>query len=50
MTAPPDMANRVMCVAVTYDASSYIIVSGNWLAGMWRYVEDENEIFSNGFE
>jgi hypothetical protein len=32
----PDGPKRA---AVTYDGSHYIIVGGNWLAGLWRYVE-----------
>jgi arylsulfatase A-like enzyme len=26
-------------VAVTHDGANYIVVSGNWKAGLWRYVE-----------
>jgi hypothetical protein len=25
--------------AVTFDGTHYIIVAGNWLGGLWRYVE-----------
>ena len=25
--------------AVTFDGTHYIAVGGNWLAGVWRYVE-----------
>ena len=25
--------------AVTYDGAHYIVVTGNWLSGLWRYVE-----------
>lgn len=32
----PDGPKRV---AVTFDGSNYIIIAGNWLAGVWRYVE-----------
>jgi len=24
---------------VSYDGTNYIIVGGNWTAGLWRYVE-----------
>jgi len=37
--APAGMTNGPKRVAVTYDGSHYILVSGNWLAGIWRYVE-----------
>lgn len=36
-TAP--FSNGAKRAAVTYDGTHYIIVSGNWLAGLWRYVE-----------
>ena len=38
---PPAMTNGAMGAAVTYNASTgqYIMVTGNWLGGLWRYVE-----------
>jgi RNA polymerase sigma factor (sigma-70 family) len=36
---PVGMSNGPKCYAVTDDGAHRIIVSGNWLAGMWRYVE-----------
>jgi hypothetical protein len=38
---PSAMTNGAMGAAVTYNASigKYIIVTGNWLGGLWRYVE-----------
>jgi hypothetical protein len=50
MTAVPAMSNGAKRAAVTRDGSTYIIVSGNWLGGIWRYVEDEDHIFADGFE
>jgi hypothetical protein len=35
--------------AVTFDGANYVIVSGNWLGGIWRYVESD-EIFRGGFD
>ena len=49
MAAVPSMSNGSKHAAVTHDGSSRIIVSGNWLAGIWRYVEND-EIFSDDFE
>ncbi|MDR3385960.1 MAG: sialidase family protein [Rudaea sp.] len=49
MTPVPAMSNGSKRAAVTRDGSGYIIVSGNWLAGIWRYVEGD-DIFSDGFE
>jgi len=37
--APSGMTNGAKRAAVTYDGTHYIIVTGNWLAGIWRYVE-----------
>lgn len=37
--APMGMTNGWKRAAVTYDGTHYIIVTGNWLAGFWRYVE-----------
>jgi hypothetical protein len=37
--SPPGMTNGAKRGAVTYDGSHYIVVTGNWLAGIWRYVE-----------
>jgi hypothetical protein len=40
MTATPAaMTNGPSMTAVTYDGAHYILVSGNYLAGIWRYVE-----------
>ena len=25
--------------AVTYDGAHYVVLGGNWLSGLWRYVE-----------
>jgi len=38
---PSGMVNGAMGAAVTFDASigRYVIVTGNWQAGLWRYVE-----------
>jgi photosystem II stability/assembly factor-like uncharacterized protein len=49
MPAVPMMTNGTKRAAVTFDGSHYIIVSGNWLSGIWRYVESD-VIFRNGFE
>jgi hypothetical protein len=49
LTPVAGMSNGSKRAAVTFDGSHYIIVSGNWLAGLWRYVEDD-DIFANGFE
>jgi len=35
----PAMSNGPKRAAVTYDGTHYIIVGGNWNAGIWRYVE-----------
>src|SRR6266566_5371137 len=39
MTAPAGMTNGAKRAAVTYDGSHSVIVSGNWTAGLWRFVE-----------
>ncbi len=49
MSIVPAMTNGAKRAAVTYDGSHYIIVSGNWLGGIWRYVEAD-DIFANGFD
>jgi hypothetical protein len=33
------MGNGPKRAAVSYDGTNYIIVGGNWTAGLWRYVE-----------
>jgi hypothetical protein len=33
------MGNGPKHAAVSYDGTNYIIVGGNWTAGLWRYVE-----------
>jgi len=38
-TAPKGMTNGNKRAAVSYDGSHYVIVTGNYLAGIWRYVE-----------
>ncbi len=40
-STPSAMTNGAMGAAVTFNASTgkYIIVTGNWLGGLWRYVE-----------
>jgi len=35
----PTMSNGPKRAAVTYDGTHYIIVGGNWNAGIWRYIE-----------
>ncbi len=49
MTPVPTMSNGSKRAAITHDGTTYIIVSGNWLAGIWRYVEGD-DIFSDGFD
>ncbi len=36
---PLAMSNGPKHAAITYDGSHYVIVSGSWNAGIWRYVE-----------
>ena len=48
MTAVPSMSNGAKRAAVTHNGAQTIVVSGNWLGGIWRYVEDD--IFGDGFE
>jgi len=50
MTAVPGMSNGAKRAAIAHDGTTDVIVSGNWLGGIWRYVEDTNEIFGDGFE
>ena len=40
-TTPSAMTNGAMGAAVTFDSATgkYIVVTGNWLGGLWRYVE-----------
>ena len=33
------MDNGPHRVAVSFDGEKHVIVSSNWLAGVWRYVE-----------
>lgn len=49
MPLVPAMTNGAKRAAVTFDGLHYVIVSGNWLGGIWRYVEDD-DIFRDGFE
>jgi hypothetical protein len=39
MTVPREMSNGWKRAAVTFDGTHYILVGGNWNAGIWRYVE-----------
>jgi hypothetical protein len=36
---PDGMSNGPYRCAVTYDGTNHIIITGNWLSGIWRYVE-----------
>jgi len=36
---PIAVADGPKRAAVSFDGSNYIIITGNWLAGVWRYVE-----------
>ena len=38
-STPPEMTNGAKSLAVTFDGHNYILVSGHWGAGLWRYVE-----------
>lgn len=49
-TVPSSMTNGPKRAAITHDGATYIIVSGNWLAGIWRYVETDDHIFADSFE
>ncbi len=49
MTVVPSMGNGTKHAAVTFDGAHYVVVSGNWLGGIWRHVEDDR-IFFDGFE
>jgi photosystem II stability/assembly factor-like uncharacterized protein len=37
--APPGMTNGSKRAAVSFDGTHYVVVSGNYLAGIWRYLE-----------
>jgi len=39
VTTPAGMNNGGKTMAVTFDGTHYILVSGSWNAGIWRYVE-----------
>jgi hypothetical protein len=39
MTAPSTMTNGAKRMAVTFDGAHYVIISGNWNGGIFRYVE-----------
>jgi len=39
-TKPANMSNGAKRAAVAFDGSHYVIISGNWNAGLWRYVEN----------
>jgi photosystem II stability/assembly factor-like uncharacterized protein len=36
---PPGMAMGAAQAAVVFDGTHYVIVTANWLSGIWRYVE-----------
>lgn len=36
---PPSMAMGPTMAAVVFDGNRYVIVTANWLSGLWRYVE-----------
>jgi hypothetical protein len=36
---PAEMTNGPHRVSVTFDGAKFIIVSANWLGGVWRYIE-----------
>ena len=48
MTPVLAMSNGAKRAAVTRNGALDIVVSGNWLGGIWRYVDDE--ILIDGFE
>jgi hypothetical protein len=50
MDVVPAMHNGTKHAAVTHDSATVIIVSGNWLGGIWRFVEDADDIFDDGFD
>jgi hypothetical protein len=39
MPVPAEMTNGWKRAAATFDGTHYIVVGGNWNAGLWRYVE-----------
>jgi len=39
MTRPPGMFDGAKRMAVTHDEAHDLVVSGNWHAGIWRYIE-----------
>jgi hypothetical protein len=39
LPTPAGMTNGPRHAAVTFDGTHYVIVGGNWLAGIWRYAE-----------
>ena len=38
-TWPVPIGNGPKRAAVTFDGARYVVVGGNWLSGLWRYVE-----------
>jgi len=50
MTVVPAMGNGAKRAAVTHTGATYVIVSGNWLGGIWRYEENADGIFADGFQ
>jgi hypothetical protein len=39
LPTPKDMSNGAKRFAVTFDGKNYILISGHWCGGIWRYVE-----------
>jgi hypothetical protein len=39
MERPPGMFDGAKRIAVTYDNEHEIVISGNWHAGIWRYIQ-----------
>lgn len=50
VTPAPAMGNGAKRAAVARDRANFVIVSGNWLGGIWRLVAAGDAIFANGFE
>jgi len=39
MSTPPAMAIGPAQAATVFDGTNYIILTANWRAGLWRFVE-----------
>ena len=39
LSQPSGMSIGPASVAVTFNGTNYIFISGNWRSGLWRYVE-----------